>query len=335
MNQRTHSWIAIRAIALLEQEDANSNLVAILKPHAKKATVGAWLPDQADARRGGARIQNHVLKMKPYDGELQERFILKKADLLNKIGDRREISTYLANDTVLGDDWWDKPFKGDAAPGQHLPNRVMALVTMLKDLLLMGDEEIDQQLPGQVAFNKYLDPESRTTEEAVATYMFMISHFISDISMPCHCDGRKLAGYSAGLHNNLEAHWARKVGTTFGKAKLLAADNPFDDDAILHEAKKVDIKFDINFADFSVPDLQKNQDAWLECIFLTRASFALHSIMVPPGQFPYEDDDARTSYEEIFTDNLQLLEDVDRVCLHDAVLNTAIFWKHIWQGASR
>ena len=335
MNQRTHSWIAIRAIALLEQEDPDSNLVAILKPHAKKSTVGAWLPDQADARRGGARIQNHVLKMMPYFGGLKDRFILNKGDLLEKIGDRREIAKFLANDDVLDDHWWDQPYKGDAAPGQHLPNRVMALVTMLKDLLLMGDQEVDDLLPGEVRFNRYLDMESRTTEEAVTTYMFMISHFISDISMPCHCDGRKLAGYSAGLHNKLEAHWARKVGTTFGKAKLLAADNPFDNDGILSEAKKVDAKFNISFGDFTVPDLQKNQDAWLECIFLTRASFALHSIMVPPAQFPYHDEDARTSYEEIFGDNQQLLEDVDRVCLHDAVLNTATFWKHIWQGASK
>lgn len=54
MDQRTHSWIALRAIALLADENAEPNLVALLLPHARQASVGAWIPDQADAKRGGA-----------------------------------------------------------------------------------------------------------------------------------------------------------------------------------------------------------------------------------------------------------------------------------------
>ena len=49
MNQRTHSWIAVRAIALLEDENTERNLVRLLKPHVRKASVGAWIPDQVDA----------------------------------------------------------------------------------------------------------------------------------------------------------------------------------------------------------------------------------------------------------------------------------------------
>jgi len=65
VNQRTHSWIAVRAIALLEDEGASKNLVKLLKPHARMATVGAWIPDQVDAKRGGNKTENHVLKIEP------------------------------------------------------------------------------------------------------------------------------------------------------------------------------------------------------------------------------------------------------------------------------
>jgi hypothetical protein len=51
VKQRTHSWIAIRAIALLEDEGLEKNLVKLFKPHARKASVGAWIPDMADAAR--------------------------------------------------------------------------------------------------------------------------------------------------------------------------------------------------------------------------------------------------------------------------------------------
>jgi len=40
MNQRTYSWIGIRAIALLEEKNEEKNLVRLLKPHAREASEG-------------------------------------------------------------------------------------------------------------------------------------------------------------------------------------------------------------------------------------------------------------------------------------------------------
>ena len=203
MNQRTHTWIAIRAIALLKDEGKEKNLVSLLKPHARKASVGAWIPDQMEAKRGGAggSIDNHVLKIEPYKGREKERFIAQKDKLLQRIGMYRMTAQFLKDDNYLDAEWWSAPYKGDIPKqGQHLPNRSMALSTMMKDLLLMGNKRVDSLIPGEIRFAQYMDPKMRTTEEAAAMYFFMLSHFIADTCMPCHCDGRRLAGYSKGLH---------------------------------------------------------------------------------------------------------------------------------------
>jgi hypothetical protein len=345
MNQRTHSWIAIRAIALLEDENKEKNLVKLLRPHAREASVGAWAPDQADAKRGGAgaATENHVLKIEPYTGSQRERFITRKEDLLERIGRHRKTHNFLQNDNTLDSAWWNTPYKGDVPkPGQHLPNRAMALSTMMKDLLLMGDKRVDHLIPGDIRFAQYMVPETRTQEEAAAMYFFMLSHYIGDACMPCHCDGRKLAAYSEGLHKELEMHWSRKVGTWFEKRNLLPqallADRErihSDSAEVLEQARAIDSKFCLDFGQTTVPDIHRGHDIWLEVINLCRASFAVASIIAPYGQYRYNDPQARAPFETVFGGaNSQLLKEVDRIVMYDAVLNTAIVWKHIWNKVS-
>lgn len=346
MNQRTHSWIAIRAIALLEDENVEKNLVKLLRPHAREASVGAWIPDQADAKRGGAgaAIDNHVFKMEPHTGNQRERFITQKDELLERIGMYRMTAQFLQNDNVLDHEWWETPYRGDVPkPGQHLPNRAMALGTMMKDLLLMGNERIDQLIPGNVRFAQYMIPKARTQEEAAATYFFMLSHFIADACMPCHCDGRKLAAYAQGLHKELEAHWSRKVGTRFEKRNLLPralnaarVHTRADSTRVLRQARAIDDKFDLDFSQTSVPDLHRGHDIWLEIVNLCRASFAIASIVAPYRQYRYDDLQARAPFKTALgRSKRHLLEDVDRTVMYDAVLNTAIVWKHIWNKVSK
>jgi hypothetical protein len=345
MNQQTHSWIAIRAIALLEDENDEKNLVKLLRPHAREASVGAWIPDQADAKRGGAgaATDNHVLKIELYTGNQKERFITQKKELLEHIGKHRETYKFLQNDDSLDRKWWETPYKGDAKPGQHLPNRAMALSTMMKDLLLMGNKRIDQLIPGNVRFVQQMIPETRTQEEAAAMYFFMLSHFIADACMPCHCDGRKLAAYSEGLHKELEMHWSDKVGTGFEKEKLLPKDlladrerTHSDSAEVLQQAHAIDTKFGLDFSETTVPDLHNGHDVWLEVIYLCRASFAVASIIAPCRQYPYNDHDARAPFKTVLdTGDRKLLKEVDKAVMYDAVLNTAIVWKHIWNKVSK
>ncbi len=335
MNQRTHSWIAIRAIALLENENHSKGLVDLLKPHARTASVGAWIPDQIDAKRGGSGIDNHVLKIRPYQGNQVARFTKKKDELLKEIGSHRMVSLFLQNDRCLDDAWWGKPYKGDVdRPGQHVPNRIMALGTMMKDLLLLGDPRVDDLIPGNVGFIQDLDPKARTNGQAAALYFFMLSHFIADASMPCHCDARKLSGYGGGLHKELETHWSKKVGTTFDRKNLLATHA--SSDQILQQAREIDAEFDLHFDGTLIPDLLPDHDAWNESMFLCVASFAVASIIAPPQDYPYDNSKESVEFDDLLGGGREaILTTLDGFVMHDAVLDTAILWKHVWNKVSK
>jgi hypothetical protein len=328
MDQRTHSWIAIRAIALLADEDPASPLAALLGAHATHASVGAWIPDQADAKRGGASsaTENHVLKIEPYAGAETARFTTLKPALCKRLGARRQVTGFLKDDASLGADWWGKPYRGDVPkPGQHLPNRAMALGTSLKDLLLLGDGLMPGKAP---VYAKDMDANAKTRQEAAALYFFMLSHFVADASMPCHCDARKLSAYGNGLHHEWETHWADLVGGAFEKKKLLVS--PKSPDAILDQARDVDAAIGLSF-DGTVPALQPNQDVWLELVNVCRASFAVMSVVAPPGDYPYDKTNRKAPFGTVFAGSgTSLLETIDRLVLHDAVLNTAIVWKDVW-----
>lgn len=346
MNQRTHSWIAIRAIALLDDENQEKNLVKLLKPLAREASVGAWIPDQADAKRGGAgaATENHVFKIEPYTGSQRQRFITRKNELLERLTERSQTAQFLRDDDKLDNTWWATPYRGDVVkPGQHLANRAMALSTMMKDLLLMGNKRIDSLIPGDIRFAQYLIPDARTKEEAAAMYYFILSHFVADACMPCHCDGRKLSAYSEGLHMELEKYWSRKVGTGFEKKKLLPKEFLENRERIsegssevLQQARDIDSKFGLDFSHTPVPDINPGQDVWLAVLNLCRASFALASIIADYRQYRYDDTRARAPFKTVLdTGDRKLLNEVNRVVMHDAVLNTAIVWKHIWNKVSK
>ena len=337
MNQRTHAWIAVRTIALLEDSGQNKDLVKLLKPHAGKAAIGAWIPDLQDAKRGGGKTENHIFKIGPYKGPavLRDRFIAEKADMLGRLGKARLMHGYLDGDASLKAAWWKKPYKGDVTkPGQHLANRAMAMSVMMQDLLLMGDSTVDKLLPGSVSFAKNIDKNARTQEEQVALYFFMLSHFVADACMPCHCDARKLASYSRGLHNKLESEWSALVGTRFDKAKLLPASLSVSPDQILQNARDVDAKFDhLSFAK-AVPNLVGG-DVWLEVINICRGSFAVASIIAPPAKYPYAGK-KNAPFATVFTNaQSQKFKDMSKMVMHDAVLNNAIIWRHIWTKASK
>ncbi len=336
MDERTHAWIAVRAVALLEDKGEAPNLVALLKPHVREASVGAWIPDKTDAKRGGARTENHILKIAPCGTDPGKRFVTNKVELLKHLGSDRQITGYLDKNPLLDAPWWEASYKGDVPrPGQHIPNRAMALSTMLKDLLLLGNETIDDLVPGPVAFLPDVASEARTQEDAAVLYFFMLSHFIADASMPCHCDARNLAGYDEGLHMELEKHWSKKVGTYFSKAKLLKGKPLPKADDVLTEARNVDGKFGLAFNGKTVPDLIEGHDVWLEMIYQCRASFALASIIAPFKSYPYDNSRPQAPFKDVLENDPALLAAVDRVALHDAVLNTAIVWKHVWTRVSK
>ena len=132
----------MRAIALLEETNSDQDLVSFLMLKASLPAIGAWIPELIDARRSGARVQHHVLKMlpplKPSD-KFAERFVAKKADLLKRMGGGFETRGFLERDSSLSEEWWARPYRAEPKPGQSFADRAMALATTLRDLLIIGD----------------------------------------------------------------------------------------------------------------------------------------------------------------------------------------------------
>ncbi len=328
MNQRTHTWMAIRAVALLDDTSTAPGLVKILKPFVKHTAIGAWIPDMPSSKPGSGDIDNHVLKMKRYKGDQESRFTVAKEDLLKLLGAKRQMYTYLKKDKKLSNAWWGTAYKAEPKPGQHLGNCSMNLSMTLIDMLIFGDSAVAKLVPGVVGFAKNLHKNARSRKEEVATYFFMLSHFIADSCMPCHCDARSLAAYSNGLHKELEQHWSNKIDTFFEKKKLLKAN--VSSERVLSEAKEVDKEFGIHLPQ-SIPNL-KAGDVWKEVINVCRASFALACIMAPVNTYPLGTRKL-AKFDDLFEDNNgnTLLDEMDRVIAHDAILNIAIIWNDIWK----
>jgi len=329
MNQPTHAWIAVRAVALLE--DADSGLAKLLAPSVQAAAIGAWIPDLTDGKRGGGQTQHHVLKMVPYDGPGKQRFVAKKADLLKRLSGSAAVKAYLEDTPLLPKAWWSQPYKADPGPGQHLANRAMAIATMLRDLLVIGSKDVDKLVPGAVKFLKDMDEDALTRQDQAALYFFMLSHFIADACMPCHCDGRALAGFSAGLHEELEEHWGKEVGREFNKKTLLGTGGSSKE--LLALARNVDEVVGLKLSK-RVPDMKKGRDVWLEVVDMCRASFALNAVIAPPEKYPYNGK-GKAPFAKVLEKDPDLLAAVDRVVLADAVVNTAMVWSHIWDQVRR
>ncbi len=329
MKQRTHTWLAIRAIALLEDEGDSPKLVKLLKPHTRSAAIGSWIPDMADSKKGFGDIDNHIFKLKPYSGVNPGRFVKSKLSTLQRLGSHRQMGKFIRDwSGTLDSTWWDQSYRADPPPGQHLANRSMALYLALIDQLILGDKKVASLVPGTVRFAHNLGDDARPRSEEIATYCFMLSHFIADSCQPMHCDARRMAGYSAGIHKELEAYWNKGCGTYFDKKKLLNLnDSP---NTILKKAKEVDIKIGINFSN-QIPKL-KEKDLWLEIVNICRASFVVSSILVDPNTIPYGSA-KKTTFEKIFKTNEvspDLLPELSKAVLHDSVLNIAIAWKDLW-----
>jgi hypothetical protein len=332
MNQRTHAWIAIRAIKLLEDEGSVPDLLKLLKPFTQQAAIGAWLPDKRDAKLGSAGTQNHVFKIGLYDGNLKSRFVVKKDKMLMFLGETRLTSWVIIKySNVLDDQWWSQSYKADPPPGMHLANRAMALSICNIDQLILGDKDVQAWLPGRIDFIDNIQESIKTTPGHSALFFFMLSHFIADSLMPCHCDERDLSDYDGGLHKELEAHWSKKIGNQFEEKELI--NSSLDNDQILKIASDVDSKFNIQFTN-KVPIIESD-DIWEEVVLLCRGSFALSSIIAPPSKYPYKPKtQVKTCFEDLFEKDQygeDLLSDLDKVVMHDAVLNVAMVWKYIWK----
>ena len=120
MNQRTDTWLAIRAITSLEDEAAVPDLVKILKPQAEASAIGSWIPDLQDTKIASGDIDNHIFKLEPWDGANKRRYVLSKNKLSKKLGRSRQMGTCIKGRAHwLDSGWWNESYK--ATPGAAAP----------------------------------------------------------------------------------------------------------------------------------------------------------------------------------------------------------------------
>jgi hypothetical protein len=103
---------------------------------------------------------------------------------------------------------------------------------------------------------------------------------------------------------------------------------------ILEKARRVDDAFGLDFEQAKIEGLQKGHDVWLELMFICRATFSIASIVAPYQQYPYGKSQKKAPYGTLLGQNEDLRKQLDLTTMYDAVLNTAIIWKHIWNKVS-
>lgn len=96
-----------------------------------------------------------------------------------------------------------------------------------------------------------------------------------------------------------EGHWSKKAGTFFNKEPSTNAKDIRD-----------------------------------EVVLLYRASFAIVRIIAPFNTYKYKPNYKNLGiYDILFSRDqkgIDLFEELDKVVMHDAVLNVAMIWKDIW-----
>jgi hypothetical protein len=331
MKQRGHTWIALRAVDLIAQDPKCQGLATILGKWAKHSYLGCWLPDMAKFKKGHGVVGNHTFKNAPYKGENKSRFVLEKEKLLSKLDDNLALKTFIKDECDLPSTWWKTPFKAEQNDGEHLPDCLSSLFDTIADMLLLGDADLDNLVPGDTGYAENLNNECGLAAAQVAPFFFMLSHYVADCFMPCHADKRKLSAFDdeiKDIHCNWEKHWEKKIGTYFDKSNLSKSNA--DSSEIIAAAKSLDKEFGVVF-DQTLAWGDEKSDVWDMAICWCRASFAFICHVFPVKDYPYDSEEV-PAFGDVFAGEAMTaaLAEYDRIIFQSAVYAVASTWKRIW-----
>lgn len=326
MKQRCHTWIALRAVDLISNDPDTKELSSVLIPRSKYSSIGCWLPDMNDFKKGHGITGHHTFKIAPYYDDDKDRFIVSKEKLLKALNHNFALYDYLKKDKKLDDHWWEQPYKAIQNEGEHLPSCISSVFDTIADMLLLADEDLDQLVPGDTSYDKYLKNSCAISKEQVSTFFFMISHYIADCFMPCHADKRKMCSYKyGGIHEGWERYLDNEIGVYFDKTKLLKTIDTSEE--IIKKTKELDRVFGLIF---NLPLTWGNNkdDIWETAVLWCRGSFSFSSILFPLDKYPYNGLE-ESEFDEYFMDSMQLKE-YSRIILQSAVYAVASTWKQVW-----
>jgi len=186
MKKYTHAWLAFMAIKRLE--DANisgvddreyaDSLIEWFKSHKDGVIRGAWYPDSLIKDNSNS----HVLKFEP-SGEAAKEFKQLPAKYLSyKYGESSPVRN-------MGFKLFDEK--------DNLPDRCESIAESVIDHLKVQESE-EKGSP--------VSP----TDNQMALWLFMLSHYVADAHVPLHCDSRKFSE-EKDIHGQMEGAWDNEI----------------------------------------------------------------------------------------------------------------------------
>lgn len=333
MKQRAHTWVALRALKLIDDHKSAPKFIELMSYYLSDAWEGAWLPDTLirDMQYG------HIFKLDD-NPESLEYDITKRSwrkltyTSLNKGLCGKRLCLHYAKDAdVLLHPYWTHDTKSG-----HLPDRVIALSHNIADMLKMSDYPLAfyVQKKRSKAYRvedlsdanvKDLTLSPNFSARQIALSFFILSHYICDAHMPLHCD---LRDYGSGrgrrinkkLHPSIEKEWEKQLPE---KEDIILHDyvkRSLDDvvirkmpeDSIIKVDKKKGYKYGTRLT-----KLKRNE--WDEMVNICRTSFAVSRKWIDDDHKTVDDID-----EAVF-------KEVTNYIFHDAVEAVARIWMKAWE----
>ena len=193
MKQFTHAWLAFMAIKRLEHAVSSpglspelttddrgyaDGLIKWFKNNRDGVIRGAWYPDSLIKDMA----TSHILKFEPYDAGTEKLKRLPETYLTYKHS--KESPVRNRNFTV-------------ADKANNLPDRCESLTHSVIDHLKVRESEKK---------GSAVSP----TNNQVALWLFMLSHYVADAHVPLHCDARKFSG-GVDIHTEMEGEWDGEI----------------------------------------------------------------------------------------------------------------------------
>lgn len=324
MKKYTHAWLAFMAIKRLEDKKQElpgtdreyaESLIGWFKNHKDGVIRGAWYPDELIKDMA----DKHVLKFAPSDKAPQG------AKLIPAEGRKLLPAEYLL-------------FKyGQASPVKpqafcvvdekdNLPDRCESIAESVIDHLKVQENE-DKGSP--------VSP----TDNQVALWLFMLSHYVADAHVPVHCDSRQFSE-GKNIHGQMEKVWDDEVNKYYhidDKYERFFYDTDgypvpacdFNSDKTYQTSFLRAVADELSKREFDVDFGKNNNNVWDFMNAICHHSYLLAYSFFPPEYGP--DNITLKNWDKLASPPELSLKKLSTAVLADAIDSISRVWFRIWR----
>ncbi|OGN95407.1 MAG: hypothetical protein A2Y89_04475 [Chloroflexi bacterium RBG_13_51_18] len=324
MKKWSHAWLAFMAVKRLEDKKQDLNetdlkhvesLISWFMSHKDGVAQGAWFPDELIKDMA----DKHVLKFAPAD-KAPAGTVSIPPEKLRALPSEYLIFRY-GKDSPVRHQAFNVVDKND-----NLPDRCESLAEAVVDQLKVQEYE-DKGSP--------VSP----TDNQVALWLFMLSHYIADAHVPVHCDGRQFSK-GKNIHGMLEKAWddeikkyyrLNKQKTRFlyniegypAPARDFTSDKAYQQSFLKAVADELDKrKFDSSFG-------KDNKNVWDFMNAVCHNSYLISYRFFPPGYGP--DNVTSKNWKDLAPPPGFTLYQLSTAVLADAIDSISRVWFRVWR----